>query len=432
MFTMKHVSMKQFVRFVYSLAIIPILYILISTPSRLDWRIIVFAGVVGVSGLFITPLLLRAYKDASSRTDQLMNNVVRATQMISSLGLTSDQSEIVETLIKASSILLNTDMVTVFTMNPVTCHFDPSSSSQVTEQMEKSIDRLYMARLTDRNNPHAWIANDLVAKHCDEEISCKIMTEHGIKLVAGCPIRFEHSIIGAIVCYFESTIYEEEALKNSVEILAAQASTALASSSFKEESDSRVDELFDDNMELRLQVKVDGLTGLLNHRTFQQDLAEQCSKAMAKAGRQFCLIMADVDHFKKYNDTYGHRQGDIVLQEVGSSINSLLRSSDTAARYGGEEFAIILPRTDKRAAYLVAEKIRLAIAALNLPEGNATISVGVAEFPLDATTPGELVECADKALYRAKELGRNQVFTWKSDTQCVGDETDFIERKDAA
>lgn len=157
MFTMKHVSMKQFVRFVYSLAIIPILYILISTPSRLDWRIIVFAGVVGVSGLFITPLLLRAYKDASSRTDQLMNNVVRATQMISSLGLTSDQSEIVETLIKASSILLNTDMVTVFTMNPVTCHFDPSSSSQVTEQMEKSIDRLYMARLTDRNNPHAWI-----------------------------------------------------------------------------------------------------------------------------------------------------------------------------------------------------------------------------------------------------------------------------------
>lgn len=158
----------------------------------------------------------------------------------------------------------------------------------------------------------------------------------------------------------------------------------------------------------------DPLTGLANRRTFEQRLAEEVRRAR-RYYRPLSLIMADLDHFKVYNDTYGHPAGDVMLQEVANLLRTHVRETDLVARYGGEELAILLPETPRVGALAVAEKIRVAVeehpfpGREALPGGRLTISLGVATFPEDGDEPEALVQCADEALYRAKALGRNRV-----------------------
>src|SRR3990172_2142995 len=127
------------------------------------------------------------------------------------------------------------------------------------------------------------------------------------------------------------------------------------------------------------------------------------------------LIMVDIDHFKRYNDTHGHPQGDEVLKDVSSILLKNTRQVDVVARYGGEELVLILPLTPKEPALLVAEKLRRAIEEAPvpgeqiLPTRRLTISLGVATYPTDATTATGLVLAADRALYQAKQAGRNKV-----------------------
>jgi len=126
--------------------------------------------------------------------------------------------------------------------------------------------------------------------------------------------------------------------------------------------------------------------------------------------------MIDIDHFKKYNDSYGHPAGDALLRTVGRLLRENIRKIDLAARYGGEEFCLVLADTSKSAASLVAEKMRRLVEGSSLDgvphhtnNGRVTISLGVATFPTDASTSNELVKLADQRLYDAKQLGRNQV-----------------------
>jgi diguanylate cyclase (GGDEF)-like protein len=125
--------------------------------------------------------------------------------------------------------------------------------------------------------------------------------------------------------------------------------------------------------------------------------------------------MADIDHFKKYNDTFGHPAGDALLNAVGSLFKDNIRKNDLAARYGGEEFSLVLVETNKPSAGIVAEKIKRLIDEHSFSNVNGnggqhvTISMGVATFPEDATTSDELIKAADNRLYRAKEGGRNRV-----------------------
>lgn len=129
--------------------------------------------------------------------------------------------------------------------------------------------------------------------------------------------------------------------------------------------------------------------------------------------------MVDVDHFKIYNDTHGHPEGDAVLKEVSALMSAGLRGGDLAARYGGEEFAIVFDGANKEAACVAAERIRRAIADHSFAKGSVTVSMGVAEFPVDTSDSGELIELADKALYHAKSIGRNRVFGWGATSSCV-------------
>lgn len=162
------------------------------------------------------------------------------------------------------------------------------------------------------------------------------------------------------------------------------------------------------NTRLEVMAATDGMTGLVNHRAFQ-DLLRETTERVQQDGRPLSLLLLDVDHFKQYNDSFGHPAGDDVLRTVASLLRQEVRQGDFPARYGGEEFAVLLPNADAKAARQVAERIRAAIAAYPFAHRQVTVSVGVACAEGGETTPEALLEMADRALYAAKRCGRNRV-----------------------
>jgi diguanylate cyclase (GGDEF)-like protein/PAS domain S-box-containing protein len=171
--------------------------------------------------------------------------------------------------------------------------------------------------------------------------------------------------------------------------------------------------------QLRELADRDGLTGLYNHRTFMELLAQAVEEARA-ARRSLALLMIDLDHFKVYNDTLGHPQGDRLLEEFGRVLVGCVRETDLVARYGGDEFTVLLAGADSTAAVEVAERIRRVVADYPfpgreiLPGGRLTVSVGLAFYPSSARTCADLVRRADAALYEAKRTARNRVEVYYS------------------
>lgn len=167
-------------------------------------------------------------------------------------------------------------------------------------------------------------------------------------------------------------------------------------------------------IELERLVMCDGLTGLANRRHFDQQLQAEWSR-MRRAQAPLSVLMVDVDHFKKFNDRYGHLAGDACLKQVGQVLREALwRPSDLVARYGGEEFVVLLPDTDGRGAHEVADRIQSHVMALNMPHADGegarvTVSMGLASHtPTGQDSPQDLLHRADAALYRAKTSGRNR------------------------
>ncbi|MCM2267824.1 MAG: sensor domain-containing diguanylate cyclase [Elusimicrobiales bacterium] len=156
----------------------------------------------------------------------------------------------------------------------------------------------------------------------------------------------------------------------------------------------------------------DGLTGLYTHRAFQGRVEEEILRA-ARSKVPFSVIMADIDHFKSYNDNFGHQAGDTVLKAVAEVFSRGVRDIDFACRYGGEEFALVITGAGRQQAAAVAEGLRAALEARAFNFGGrpsrVTASFGVAEFPADGAAASQLVRASDERLYRAKEGGRNKV-----------------------
>jgi diguanylate cyclase len=186
-----------------------------------------------------------------------------------------------------------------------------------------------------------------------------------------------------------------------------------------QQSNNEIAELKIRMADIRSEALTDPLTGLANRRAF----SERLSDSMSAATTPLCLLMLDIDHFKSFNDTYGHQLGDEVIRLVAGCMSAKTKEDDTAARYGGEEFSVILPGAGLEEAKEVAEKIRVTVAGQKIVRkasrqtlGSVTLSIGVSLLrPQDSDA--DLIERADAALYAAKHAGRN----------CVQLETDLVE-----
>jgi diguanylate cyclase (GGDEF)-like protein len=248
-------------------------------------------------------------------------------------------------------------------------------------------------------NQHRHYVRDL------REYPIQIMPFHteGIRSVLAIPMIYERSVLGIFVMLSENVDFLDTLQVGLLEVLCNQASTSIANARLH----SRIEKL----------ATTDGLTGLFNHRVFQEKFSEELKRQNRISG-SVSLMLTDIDFFKKVNDTYGHPVGDLVLKGVSKIIRDTLRDIDIPARYGGEEFAMILPGTDGKGAKIMAERLRSAVmekvfSAEDRPV-RVTISIGIAVAPIDAKGKEDLIEKADKALYHAKHNGRNQSVLWNT------------------
>jgi diguanylate cyclase (GGDEF)-like protein len=152
----------------------------------------------------------------------------------------------------------------------------------------------------------------------------------------------------------------------------------------------------------------DELTGLYLREVFDVVLKKEMEEANRK-NTSLCLLMIDIDDFKKVNDKYGHLKGDEVLKKVGTAINNSVREMDLAARYGGEELAVLMPRVDIEQAYKASQRIRKAIAQIQFTDFFVTVSIGLSQTDQRIDTPDKLIHAGDEALYKAKNKGKNKV-----------------------
>jgi len=223
-------------------------------------------------------------------------------------------------------------------------------------------------------------------------------TVRGLGALKIFPLKAGDSVVGTLVCGSRDAAALPEAVQKELAMLALQAAAALVRTRLFERAE-------------RLAT-TDGLTGLLNRRTFNAQLQGRLREAQ-RYERPLSLVLLDIDHFKQVNDTHGHPAGDAVLRGVAALAQKQARETDIVARYGGEEIALILPETDAAGAHAIAERIRKAAAsASHATERGAievTVSVGLATWPGAGDGAESLLEAADKALYRAKQAGRNRV-----------------------
>ncbi|MBK9576015.1 MAG: GGDEF domain-containing protein [Fibrobacteres bacterium] len=181
--------------------------------------------------------------------------------------------------------------------------------------------------------------------------------------------------------------------------------------------------------EMERLATIDGLTQVPNHRHFQTLLNQQLEVA-SRYGQRIGLMLFDIDHFKVFNDTYGHAIGDLVLKEVARCVGTAIRSSDMLARYGGEEFVVLMPQAEVAGAMQSAERVRAAVENMAIPhEGRmlkVTISIGVCLFPEMASVKQDFIDGADKAMYFSKKSGRNRVTLYGPESEALAQQKEAV------
>ncbi|HTX42609.1 MAG TPA: GGDEF domain-containing protein [Acidobacteriaceae bacterium] len=215
------------------------------------------------------------------------------------------------------------------------------------------------------------------------------------------PVTAHGETLGVVTieCRTVEAAVTAEARQNAIASLGEMAAMAIAGLNLREK--------------LERQSIRDGLTGMFN-RSFMEVALERELHRAARQRRELAVMMVDIDHFKQFNDSFGHEAGDVVLREVAENLRLGVRSEDIACRFGGEEFVVILPEITSNAAMDRAELLRQRVAELAVryhgqPLRQVTISIGVAIYPLNAETPEDLLRWADRAMYTAKHRGRDRV-----------------------
>lgn len=247
-----------------------------------------------------------------------------------------------------------------------------------------------------KNNRHVYISD--VRNYNSPILPLKTESVGSLFIL---PLFYEKDLQGILVSFLEKTNALSPHQIELLEVLGNQASTSIANAKFHAEIE-------------RLAI-TDGLTGLFNHRYFQERLAQEFNR-LQRFSEPISLLLIDIDHFKKINDTYGHPVGDLVLKGVSENIKKTMRNIDIPARYGGEEFAVILLGTDTKGALNMAERLRKTVMNTSFSADNAmfhvTVSIGISTYPEAGEKKEEFIERADKALYHAKRSGRNQSVLW--------------------
>lgn len=236
---------------------------------------------------------------------------------------------------------------------------------------------------------------------CDENW-LKLESVGSTRSYLGAPVRVRGAVVGFINLDSLTPGFFNETHADRLLIFADQAAVAIENARLF----TRMEQL----------AVTDALTGIYNRRHFF-DLAQREVDRSARFNEPLSFVMIDIDHFKKVNDTYGHSVGDVALQAVARECCRVIREVDVICRYGGEEFVVMLPETDQDCAFVVADRMRLAISSIKIPSPKGvvkvTASLGIASLGGECSGVEKLLDCADKALYQAKQSGRNRALVYK-------------------
>ncbi|MEN9207966.1 MAG: diguanylate cyclase [Gloeomargarita sp. GMQP_bins_69] len=351
--------------------------------------------------------LLEAYaamRELQQRSDQDRKLTQITAQVRRSLNLQT----ILQTTVQEVRDLLQVDQVAIGEWyEPAGCRFTAESTAPgwpsviqasipVPPSTTCSADWLVQVNDSDTVDPATWYG--------------QVMGRWGMQAFLAVPVLLGEAVWGLLTAHHYSAprLWSPHEV-NMLQQLTMQLASAIQQAQLYQQLQAA-------NRELQRLAAFDGLTQVANRRRFDEYLAQQWQQ-LAAEGASLSLILADIDFFKRYNDTYGHLAGDDCLRRVAQTIVQVVnRPDDLVARYGGEEFAVILPRTILSGAVMVAERIRAAVEQLRIPHPCSTVhdwvtlSLGVTTMvPTTLNSPAELVAAADHALYQAKQQGRNCV-----------------------
>ncbi len=326
-------------------------------------------------------------------------------KVYSSLASVLDREELYETILEKSTELLNAERGSLMILD--------NKNKVLDVKAAKGIDRSVMKDIKVKLGE--GIAGSIVAKgipvvvgNIEEEVPLhKNIARYKTKSFVSIPLKLDERVIGVINISDKVSggVFSEEDLLMLLSF-ANYASIALERGAYYSMSE-----------EFKMISMTDPLTGLFNRRYFRERLYEEVERVKRHRGC-FTTFVIDIDNFKHFNDTYGHVAGDEMLRSVARTIRNAVRSMDVVARYGGEEFTVILPHTNKKESHVIAERIREEVEELSSYSTTIlerpTISVGIAEFPLDSNTIDGIIHNADRAMYAAKRLGKNRVVFYEN------------------
>ena len=331
----------------------------------------------------------------------------RLVSMISELSLVDNRQELYRQILEMSAELLMATSGSLMLLNENGGKLKIVAAKGMTSALAKAMSVTYGEGIAGRvaKNGFPMLVNDIER---DKRVAAKNRPRFKTKSFISLPLEIEDRLIGVLNLADKSngTNFTEVDL-NLVQTFTNHAVLMIDRAAILEKA-GQFEQL----------AITDPLTGLYNRRLLKDRLQEEFSRS-ERQRQNFCVIMADLDNFKIYNDICGHLAGDNALRKTASLLRRTAREMDVVTRYGGEEFCLILPGIGKKESVFVGDRIRRAIEMENfpgeshLPLGRLTISLGISAFPVDGVTANELIHAADLALYQAKALGRNRLVLYE-------------------
>lgn len=337
----------------------------------------------------------RAADDAQQRMLELKELYELGLKLSSSV----DLREVYSTIIDYATMLTNTPAGSISLLDERTGEMSLATAKGFSNEFYKfNRWKLRVGGLTSHilNQEHPIIINDITA--LNEAVNPALAAE-GVRSIIAAPLTARGKIIG--ILYVDDFKTRDFSPSDASILGLLSGFAALTIEKMK---------LLDDTKRMAI---TDGLTGLRNQQEFLNRLDEEVSRAL-RYGRPLSMVALDLDHFKKYNDEFGHLAGNELLRVFADIVSANCRVTDVSGRTGGEEFAIVMPETDFEESMRLAERLRETIEGIYVNHGNVvcrvvTASIGVASFPIHGKTAMELYQTVDQALYKAKDLGRNRV-----------------------